>query len=70
GVEGRVLVEVVLDTMGRAERGSLRILSATHQLFEGPARETALSCRYRPGRIAGRAVRVRVQVPVNFTVSR
>lgn len=70
GIEGRALVEVVLDTLGRAERGSMRILSSTHQLFEAPAREAVASCRYRPGRIQGRAVRVRVQVPVNFSISR
>jgi protein TonB len=70
GVEGRVLIELVIDTVGRPERGSLRVLTATHQLFEAPARETAASCRYRPGRIQGRAVRVRVQVPINFNITR
>lgn len=70
GIEGRVLVEVVLDTLGRAERGSIRILSSTHQLFDAPAREAVASSHYRPGRIQGRAVRVRVQVPLNFSISR
>lgn len=69
GIEGRVLIEVILDTLGRAERGSIRVMSSPHQLFEAPARETVASCRYRPGRIQGRAVRVRVQVPINFTIS-
>lgn len=70
GVEGRVLVEAVIDTMGRAERGSVRFVNSSHQLFEAPARETVQSCRFRPGRISGRAVRVRVQVPINFTINR
>jgi protein TonB len=70
GIEGRVLVEVVIDTLGRAERGSLRILSSTHQLFEAPAREAVANSIYRPGRIQGRAVRVRVQIPLNFTITR
>ncbi|MBI4543381.1 MAG: energy transducer TonB [Gemmatimonadetes bacterium] len=70
GIEGRVLVEVVIDTLGRAERGSLRILSSTHQLFEAPAREAVANSVYRPGRIQGRAVRVRVQIPLNFTITR
>ncbi len=70
GIEGRVLVEAVIDTMGRIERNSMRIVSSAHQLFEAPARETVISCRYRPGRIQGRAVRVRVQVPINFTIAR
>ncbi len=70
GVEGRVLVEAVIDTMGRAERGSIRFVSSSHQLFEAPARATVQSCRFRPGRISGRAVRVRVQIPINFTINR
>lgn len=70
GIEGRVLLEFVIDTLGRAERGSLRVVSSQHQLFEAPARAAALSCRFRPGRIQGRAVRVRVQQPINFQINR
>ncbi len=70
GIEGRVLIEFVIDTLGRAERGSLRVINSPHQLFEAPARETVLSCRFRAGRISGRAVRVRVQQPINFTIAR
>jgi protein TonB len=70
GIEGRVLIEFIIDTTGRAERGSMRVVSSAHQLFEGPAREVVSSCRYRPGRISGRAVRTRVQIPINFTIQR
>jgi protein TonB len=70
GIEGRVLVEVVIDTTGHAERGSMRILTSTHQLFETPAREVVQGSTYSPGKIQGRAVRVRVQVPINFTIAR
>jgi protein TonB len=70
GIEGRVMIEFVIDTLGRAERNSLRVVRSDQQLFEAPARETVLSCRFRPGRIQGRAVRVRVQQPINFTIAR
>jgi protein TonB len=70
GIEGRVLIEFVIDTLGRAERSGLRVINSAHQLFEGPAREAVMSCRFRPGRIQGRAVRVRVQQPINFTIAR
>jgi protein TonB len=69
-IEGRVLIEFVIDTLGRAERPSLRVVSSAHQLFEGPAREVVVACRYRPGRIQGRAVRTRVQIPINFVIQR
>lgn len=70
GIEGRVLVEFIIDTLGRAERGSIRVVNSPHQLFEGPSREVVASCRFRAGRIQGRAVRVRVQQPINFTITR
>lgn len=69
GIEGRVTMEFIIDTLGRAERGSLRVINSAHDLFVAPARETVLSCRFRPGRISGRAVRVRVQQPINFIVA-
>ena len=68
GMTGRVMIEFVIDTLGRAERGSLRVINSFHPLAEAPARETVQSCRYRPGRIQGRAVRVRVQIPINFVM--
>ena len=70
GIEGRVLLELVIDTTGHAERGSIRVLSSTHQLFEGPAREMTQASLFSPGRIQGRPVRVRVQLPINFTIAR
>lgn len=67
-MQGRVMIEFIIDTLGRAERGSLRVVSSFHPLAETPAKETVQSCRYRPGRIQGRAVRVRVQIPINFQI--
>lgn len=69
GMSGRVMIEFVIDTLGRAERGSLRVINSFHPLAETPAKETVQSCRYRPGRIQGRAVRVRVQIPINFVIN-
>lgn len=70
GIDGRVMVEYVVDTTGHTERGSIRILSSTNQLFEQPTREAIAASSFRPGKIAGRAVRVRVQQPITFTISR
>ncbi len=70
GIDGRVLVEFVVDTVGRVERGSIKILSSTNQLFEQPTREAISASSFRPGKISGRAVRVRVQQPINFQISR
>jgi protein TonB len=70
GIDGRVTMEFIIDTLGRAERASLRVVSSVNQLFDAPARQAVLSCRFRPGRIQGHAVRVRVQQPINFQINR
>ena len=70
GIDGRVVVEAIIDTTGHAERGSIKVLSSTNQLFEAPAKECIAQTVFRAGRIAGRAVRVRVQIPLNFQVNK
>lgn len=70
GVEGHVTVGLVLDTLGRAEPASVRVLSSTHRLFEPAAVQVVLGSTYSPGRLNGRAVRVRIQVPVAFELRR
>jgi TonB family protein len=70
GIGGRVLVEAIIDTTGHAESASVRILSSSNPGFDAPAREAVLAATYRPGRLDGRAARVRVQIPMNFQVSR
>jgi TonB family protein len=68
GIQGRVLVEAVVDTVGCVEPESMRILEATHPGFRMPALAAVVSSRFRPGKIGGRPVRVRIQQPVNFSI--
>jgi protein TonB len=70
GIEGSVVIEAVIDTIGRVEAGSLRVVSAAHPLFASEAEQVVLASRYRPGRMSGRAVRVRVLVPISFGIQR
>jgi protein TonB len=70
GIDGQVTVECVVDTTGRAEPASVRIASSTNPLFEPAAREAVGASLFRPGRLGGHAVRVRVLVPIVFRVSR
>jgi TonB family protein len=67
-IQGRVLLEAVVDTMGRVEPASLIVVSATHPGFVAPARQTLIATLFRPGRVHGRAVRVRVRLPFDFTL--
>ena len=70
GIDGHVVIEAVVDTSGHVERGSIKVLSSTNQLFEQPAKEVIAGAVFRPGRISGRAVRVRIQQPFNFSLSK
>ena len=66
GIEGSVLVEAVVDTLGRVEPGSLRIVSSDRVEFAAPATVSIGAALFRPARVLGRPVRVLVRVPVAF----
>ncbi|MBI4502154.1 MAG: TonB family protein [Gemmatimonadetes bacterium] len=70
GIAGEVLVEVVIDTTGRAEPKTLRIVRSSHPAFEQPAKDVVLKSVFRPGRVGGRPVRVLVDLPVSFSIRR
>jgi TonB family protein len=66
-IRGHVLVEVIVDTSGRVEIPSTKVLSANDSAFIWPAIAAVLGARYCPGAIGGKRVRVRIQQPVNFS---
>lgn len=68
GIEGSVLIEVVIDTLGHAERASVRVVQSTHPGFDKEAMDVVTGSLYRPGRMRGHVVRVLVNVPVSFTI--
>lgn len=65
-ITGQVVLEFVVDTAGRVEPRSLRLLRSTNPLFEQPALDAAPTWRFRPATIGGLPVRARVHFPVNF----
>jgi TonB family protein len=69
-IEGRVVVEIVIDTLGRPEPAGLGLVESSHPGFEAAARDFVLGARFRPGRSHGRAVRVLVRVPIAFVLNR
>ena len=69
GVEGRVVVETVVDTLGRAEANSVVIIDSPHPGFSAAARDYVLRALFRPARVHGQAVRVLVRVPIDFAIT-
>ena len=70
GIEGRVMLEFVIDTTGRAEQGSIKVIESANQGFNRPAIEGIGKCVFRPGRVSGYAVRVLVRMPIVFGIIR
>lgn len=68
GVEGMVRNTFVVGTDGRMEPGSIEILHSTNKAFEEPVRHMIENCVFRPGRLNGEVVRVRVQMPIRFVL--
>jgi TonB family protein len=66
GIQGRVVVEVVIDTLGRVEPGSPRVVSSPNPAFNEPALNAVREAVFRPARVHGRAVRVRMRAPIDF----
>ena len=70
GIEGQVVVEIVVDTLGRAEPGSIRVVTTPHPGFVEPAKDYVRGALFRPARVNGRAVRVLVRLPIAFKLQR
>lgn len=68
GIEGSVVLQGVVDTTGRIERNSVVVISSTNRAFEGPAKQLLQRSLFRPGRVRGYAVRVLIQLPIQFTL--
>ena len=70
GIQGRVMVEAIIDTSGRAEPQSLHVIQSPNPGFNPPAMDYVRQCVFRPGRVHGRVVRVLLHVPVDFRMNR
>lgn len=70
GVQGRVIVQAIIDTSGRAEPPSVKVIQSPNPGFDQPARSYVLRALFRPARVHGRAVRVLVNLPIDFKIKR
>lgn len=66
GVEGRVVVQFVVDTNGRVEPGSIKVITASEEGFSDPSVAAVKEFRFRPAKRQGRSVRQIVQLPVTW----
>lgn len=70
GLGGEALLEFVVDTNGRADLPSVRLVNATQSDFATAARTAVARAQFRPALLSGTAVRCRVRLPVVFQIAR
>ena len=68
GVQGRVLLQVVVDTLGFPEPATIRVLESPDPELSLSATNALRRCRYTPGRVGGRAVRTLIRIPYDFRI--
>jgi len=69
GIQGRVLLQAIVDTTGRVEPASIKILKSPNSGFDQPTRDWVLKALFRPARLHGEAVRVLINLPVDYAFS-
>ena len=70
GVEGEVVAQFVVDARGNAIPNSIRIVSATNDLFLESVRATIPRMKFSPGRLRGKPVQQTVRQLFVFRLSR
>jgi len=69
GIQGRVILPAVIDTTGRIEPASVRIMKSPHPAFDQPTKDWLLNALFRPARLHGRGVRVFINLLVDYSIT-
>jgi protein TonB len=69
-VEGEVLAQFVVDTAGHAESNSFKVLKSTNDLFTQAVKNVLPQLRFYPAETGGRKVRMVVQQPFVFKLTK
>ena len=69
GLSGRVMVEFVIDTIGKVEPVSIRVVESTHRGFDDAARAAVLGATFQPARLGPHPVRQLTRQQVRFVAA-
>lgn len=69
-IEGSVMVEAIIDTLGHVEPNSLKVVQTANPGFNESAKQAILGSTFRPARLNGKAVRVLIHIPIQYSVKR
>ena len=70
GIEGTVLAQFVVDTTGRAEMVTFKVLKSDNDLFSNAVKNALQRMRFLPAEVGGRKVKQLVQQPFQFSLNR
>ncbi len=69
-VEGEVLAQFVVDTTGRADMSTFKVLKSTHDLFTNAVKATLPNMKFYPAEVGGHKVKQLVQMPFQFNLTK
>jgi TonB family protein len=67
-VEGVVLVQFVVETTGRVDTSTMKVLRSTDPQFTAATREMLARWRFSPAEVNGRPVRQQLEIPFQFSL--
>jgi protein TonB len=69
-VEGEVLAQFTVDTTGRADMATFKVLKSTHDLFTNAVKVALPNMKFYPAEVGGRKVKQLVQMPFQFNLTK
>jgi TonB family protein len=69
-VEGEVLAQFVVDTMGRVDASGIKVLRSTHDLFTNAVKASLPNMKFTPAEVGHRKVKQLVQMPFQFSLTK
>ena len=68
GVKGQVIAQFVVDTTGRVETNTFKVIESSHDLFTAAVKRALPNMRFAPAEVGGRKVKQLVQQPFVFDI--
>ncbi len=70
GIEGTAVVRFVVDTTGRADLETFRVIETNHPLFGTAVRDALPGMKFHPATVGPKKVRQMVEIPFGFQIIR
>jgi periplasmic protein TonB len=70
GIPGQVLAQFVIDTTGRADMSTFKVLKSDNDLFTQEVKNTLPKMRFYAAEVGGRKVKELVQLPFSFAITK